>query len=60
MTLNEALATLYTGQANVAQTAALVGISTEELKQAFAAYAPTIPLNDDAWLGDVELSWPFC
>lgn len=60
MTRDEAHATLFKGQANVAKTAALVGVTTEELKQSFARYAASIPLDDDAWRRDVDLAWPWC
>lgn len=59
MTEGEALAVLFTGQANVAKMAAAVGIPTEEMKTKFAAYAVTIPLTDEVWEGDVEMAWPF-
>ena len=60
MTRNEAHAVLFRGQANVAQMAVKVGVSTEDLKVSFAAYAAAIPKTEEAWQADVELSWPWC
>ena len=59
LTINEACAILYKGQANVAKTAKEVGISTEEMKRTFAVYAKQIPLTDDEWQKDVEICWPY-
>ena len=59
LTINEACAILYKGQANVAKTAKQVGVPVEEMKRTFAAYAKQIPLTDDEWKKDVEVCWPF-
>ena len=60
MTRDEAHAVLFKGQANIAQMAAKVGVSTEDLKASFAIYAAAIPKDDETWQADVELSWPWC
>ena len=60
MTRDEAHAVMFRGQANVAQMAKRVGVSTEDLKASFRLYAIAIPKTDDAWQADVELSWPWC
>lgn len=59
LTINEACAILYKGQANVAKTAKSVGIPTDEMKRTFALYAKQIPLTDDEWKKDVEVCWPY-
>lgn len=35
------------------------GLSTETMFEVFSTYAKEIPLTDDAWQGDVEMSWPW-
>ena len=60
--LEEALDRLYKGQTNVALQAAELGITLERLKQLFREYviARPIDVNDeDVWLGDVTLCWPY-
>ena len=59
MTREEAHATLFKGQANVAKMAKQLGISTEELKVSFRAYAKAIPMDEDVWQGDILISWPW-
>jgi len=59
MTLAEAHEILFKGQSNVAKMAKLVGVTTEELKKSFAAYASAIPVDESVWQGDVELAWPW-
>jgi predicted enzyme related to lactoylglutathione lyase len=59
LTINEACAILYKGQANVAKTAKEVGVPVEEMKRTFAFYAKQIPLTDDEWKKDVEVCWPY-
>ena len=60
--LEEALDRLYKGTTNVAIQAADLGISLERLKQLFGEYVAARPIDvndEDVWLGDVELSWPW-
>jgi hypothetical protein len=60
--LEEALDRLYKGQTNVAFQAESLGITLERLKQLFREYviARPIDVNDeDVWLGDVTLCWPY-
>ena len=60
--LEEALDLLYKGQTNVALQAAELGITLERLKQLVREYviARPIDVNDeDVWLGDVTLCWPY-
>ena len=60
--LEEALDRLYKGQTNLALQAAELGITLERLKQLFREYviARPIDVNDeDVWLGDVTLCWPY-
>ncbi len=59
MTRPEAHALLFKGQANVAKTAKQVGCSTEDLMNSFRAYAVAIPVDEDVWMGDVALAWPW-
>ena len=60
--LEEALDRLYKGTTNVAVQAADLGISLEHLKQLFRGYVAARPIDindEDVWLGDLELSWPY-
>ena len=60
--LEEALDRLYKGQTNVALQARDLGISLERLKQLFREYVAARPIDvndEDVWLGDVELGWPW-
>ena len=60
--LEEALDRLYKGQTNVALQAKDLGISLERLKQLFREYVAARPtdINDeDVWLGDTTLCWPY-
>jgi|TARA_R100000030_G_C3207682_1_gene112539 hypothetical protein len=60
--IEEALDRLYKGTTNVAIQAADLGISLERLKQLFGEYVAARPIDvndEDVWLGDVELSWPW-
>ena len=57
--LDEALVILFRGQSNVRIMASDVGISLEELQQAFRDYVAMTPIDPDVWRGDVETSWPY-
>ena len=60
--LEEALDRLYKGTTNVAIQAAELGIPLERLKQLFGEYVAARPIDtndEDVWLGDLELSWPY-
>ena len=60
--LEEALERLYKGQTNVAVQAQGLGMPLERLKQLCTAYviARLIDVNDeDIWLGDSVLCWPY-
>jgi len=60
--LEEALERLYKGQTNVAVQAQGLGMPLERLKQLCTAYviARPIDVNDeDIWLGDSVLCWPY-
>ena len=43
----------------VAIAAKEIGVSTEKLKRLFKSYVKERPIDDDVWLKDVELSWPW-
>lgn len=60
MTREEAHATLFKGQANVAKLAKKIGVSTEDLKDSFRDYAKAVPIDPDVWQGDILISWPWC
>ena len=60
--LEEALDRLYKGQTNVALQAADLGISLERLKQLFGEYVAARPIDindEDVWLGDTTMCWPY-
>ena len=60
--LEEALERLYKGQTNVAVQAQDLGMPLERLKQLCTAYviARPIDVNDeDVWLADSMLCWPY-
>ena len=60
--LEEALARIYTGKVNVALQAQDLNMPLERLKQLFRAYVAARPIDindEDVWLGDLELSWPY-
>ena len=60
--LEEALARIYTGKANVALQAQELNMPLEHLKQLFRKYVAARPIDvndEDVWLGDLELSWPY-
>ena len=60
--LEEALDRLHKGQTNVAIQAADLGISLERLKQLFREYVAARPIDindEDVWLGDTTLCWPY-
>ena len=60
--LEEALDRLYKGTTNVALQAADLGISLERLKQLFGEYVAARPIDindEDVWLGDTTLCWPY-
>lgn len=60
MTRQEAHETLFKGQSNVAQLASQIGVTADDLKESFRAYACLIPMDESVWQGDVEVSWPWC
>lgn len=60
--LEEALDRLYKGTTNVAIQAADLGIPLECLKQIFREYVAQRPIDvndEDVWLGDTTLCWPY-
>ena len=60
--LEEALDRLYKGTTNVALQAADLGIPLERLKQLFGEYVAARPIDvndEDVWLGDTTLCWPY-
>ena len=60
--LEEALDRLYKGTTNVAIQAADLGIPLERLKQLFGEYVAARPIDvndEDVWLGDTTLFWPY-
>ena len=60
--LEEALDRLYKGTTNVAIQAAELGIPLERLKQLFGEYVAARPIDvndEDVWLGDTTLCWPY-
>ena len=60
--LEEALDRLYKGTTNVALQAADLGIPLEHLKQIFREYVAQRPIDvndEDVWLGDTTLCWPY-
>lgn len=58
-TLEQALFYLYKGTTNVALAAKEQNISTEEMKNLFSEFVSGIPLDDDVWQKDIDLSWPY-
>ena len=59
MTTLEAHQRLFTGTANVAQTAAALGIPTAQLMASFRAYCAENPIDPDGWAREITLAWPF-
>ena len=57
--IDEALVVLFRGQSNVKLMASKVGISLEEMQQAFREYVAKTPIDPGVWEGDVELAWPY-
>ena len=57
--IEEALIVLFRGQSNVKIMASNVGISLEEMQQAFREYVAKTPVDPDVWKGDIEVSWPY-
>ena len=60
--LEEALDRLYKGTTNVALQAADLGITLERLKQLFREYVAARPIDindEEVWLGDTTMCWPY-
>ena len=60
--LEEALDRLYKGQTNVALQARGLAITLERLKQLFREYVAARPIDindEDVWLGDTTMCWPY-
>jgi len=57
--IEEALGLLYRGQTNVAKKAKELDIPLPLLQTLLKDYIIQNPLSDDAWNGDIELSWPY-
>ena len=60
--VEDALDRLYKGTTNVAIQAADLGIPLERLKQLFREYVAARPIDvndEDVWLGDTTLCWPY-
>ena len=36
-----------------------LGLSLEEMQAAFRDYVAQTPVDEDVWMGDVELAWPY-
>lgn len=58
LTLHQALQILYKGQSNVKLMANDLGLTLEEMQEAFRKYVAETPLDPDVWQGDVEPAWP--
>ena len=50
---------LYKGQSNVRHMADKLDMPLEELQQRFREFVARTPIDEDVWMGDVELSWPY-
>lgn len=59
MTLEEVCDMLARGKSNVPSAAARCGLSWAEMKQVFSQYAKRTPADPDAYLTDVDPSWPY-
>ena len=60
--LEEALDRLYKGTTNVAVQAKDLGMPLERLKQLFRAYVAKRPIDvndEDVWMGDTTMCWPY-
>ena len=60
--IEEALDRLYKGTTNAALQAADLGISLERLKQLFREYVAARPIDindEEVWLGDTTMCWPY-
>ena len=60
--LEEALERLYKGQSNVGVQAQGLGMPLERLKQLCTAYVMVRPIDvndEDIWLADSMLCWPY-
>ena len=60
--LEEALDRLYKGTTNVALQAQDLGVSLERLKQLFGEYVAARPIDindEEVWLGDTTMCWPY-
>ena len=58
-TLEDALDELYEGQTNVAIQAAELNMSKTDLQQVFRDYVSKRSIDDEIWVKDVEISWPY-
>ena len=58
ITVQEALLILYKGQSNVKHMADKLDMPLAELQQRFREFVARTPIDEDVWMGDVELSWP--
>ena len=36
-----------------------LGLTLEEMQEAFRKYVAETPLDEDVWQGDIELGWPW-
>ena len=59
LTLHQALQILYKGQSNVKLMANDLGLTLEEMQEAFRDYVAATPIDEDVWRGDIELGWPW-
>tara|TARA_B100001173_G_scaffold311001_1_gene327018 strand:- start:2992 stop:3186 length:195 start_codon:yes stop_codon:yes gene_type:complete len=57
--IDEALIVLFKGQTNVKLIANEVDISLREMQELFRDYVAKTPVDENAWKGDVEVSWPY-
>ena len=57
--IEEALCLLYGGQTNVAVKANELGLPLKTLKSLLNDYIRKNPMTEDAWNGDIQLSWPY-
>jgi hypothetical protein len=59
MQLEEAFQILYRGQSNVAHVAAAVDLPLGKMKSLFREYVSRNPLDEQAWLNDIVMTWPY-
>jgi len=58
-TTEEAVQALFGGQVNIKKASDSLGISLELMKKEFEDYVKNNSVQEDAWLKDIEISWPY-